>query len=358
MQCLRAVVTPLAVLRAGGVHALSRVDVHAAMLFGCICSLTAGTQSTERVVDRGWGLRVFQACVCSALFCLLVTTPVVDGALYVSLLYTWGSGLPPPWGVRNWHVCVQLAQCTVWAEVLCAGVQRCRWVWQPRAVILAMVGAVLLALNLLLSPQLILAVALHPLYRGLEAAGGMVAVALRAEERAPSREVVTLLSQFACCLYAISFVFVHAEFVPFTEYVIAYAGGAITVKSVDILFGVYYSLMLPVIFVQVTPANDAWTSLQSTLLHLDTLFVPLMIVGVPVYNLLLDNFVAVWQLAPAPAQMASLTTAYIVSAVLTTILDDVFCRACRAFYEWRTVAVEEYEIQRLNETDSMDSGTI
>eukprot|EP00961_Rhodomonas_salina_P086244 1159159-Rhodomonas_salina.1 len=54
MQCVRALLTPLAVLQAGSPHALSRLDVHTAMFFACVCSLAAGTQSTAKSADRGW----------------------------------------------------------------------------------------------------------------------------------------------------------------------------------------------------------------------------------------------------------------------------------------------------------------
>eukprot|EP00961_Rhodomonas_salina_P053271 714381-Rhodomonas_salina.1 len=222
-----------------------------------------------------------------------------------------------------------------------------------------MVAGVLVTLNMLLSPHFILAVALHPLYWGMQATGGMVAGQLCAPDRAASRDVIRMLSQFVCCLFAVAYVFVYAGFVPFAEYAIHYGGQTITVKSVDVLFSVYYAMLVPVVFMRLPGDESGWHQLEVLLLRLDNFFVPIMILGVPLYGILLNVFLSDAHLGFGLAQAASFCTMWFVLSGISVGLEEAFFRCYGYFRDWRVVATaDQYEIQGLTDTDtfSIDSG--
>jgi hypothetical protein len=358
LQAIRGAVMGVVISHCSVAARPTLVGVHMMLAYASMCALIAGmqacVQSTHSSIHSSWALRLWQCVVCGCLFCVFTAQDAWSALLYVSQLQPWVyvfSRAP-----AHVHLPVLFASCMLWVELGVLALARTQVPLKARAATSCMLGSLLLSTGLLFVPQYLVGAAVHPGFRVLDTLVAYASYNVRSDTHFGERDVIVLVSQTWCIFYVTLLAFSTLGLLPSQAYTVSVMGWELAVMEVDLITTAYTPLLLPCVFVDVTIARPVWKMTLAALLLMDSMFVPVLMLG-PV---LCSSFLHMMPSSHAQNSLLPLFLALFSTSVVlfyvTVILDEMYAFlhrsvACR-WPAW--VSAGGYELQ--STCDAEDAG--
>lgn len=308
------------------------VGLHMTLAYGSLCTLVAGMQAHMQTVHThvhsSWGLRAWQCVVCSCLFCACTAQDVWSAVRYILQLQPWMYVFAPP--AEPMYMSVLFVSCVLWVELGVLAFAWARVPLPPRTGTVLLCGSLLVSVGLLFVPQLIAGVALHPMFRMLDALAAYTTYGLQRHGDTGERDGVVVASQAWCILYWALLVFSVLGLVPVQQYTVSVAGKDVTALEVDLIVATYTPLLIVCVLVDMEVTRPLWQMTLQALQLVDSMFVPALVLGPVLCTAFVQIMPSSHDHSGVLPLLLALFSTFVVILYVTVLLDEAYNVMVRA----------------------------